>query len=457
MPQARQYQATVLVIDNNSTDRTAEMAIKAGAQVINETRQGVVYALQRGLREAKTELVAFTDADTVVDQHWLATIIAALAPADVVAVTGPVRFARLRILSWTRWFYRHQLLGSNMAIRRAAGLAAGGFDERYNLASDIAFGWALKNRGRIVYVPPMSVTTSSRRFQAQPIRHVTRYILNHVWMLLFHEPLFWQFTNIRKSTAELDRQANRRFWIWSSALFILILAYLSWWPSSSVFGTISVRGRTHQRLVAMTFDDGPNGAATRQIADILVAKKVPATFFFIGRNVSADPATARYVAGRGFTLGNHGWDTSYELAYDLPKTIAGELAKTNATILAAAGQAPIYFRPPHGLRSPQLLLAARRQHLRPVDWSIDGRDAMTVNYQKIVNQVVAHARPGSIIMLRDGVPRPSASQNIKSRQPTITALPVIIDYLRQRGYTFVSLGQLLPPETPEPTHTIDLG
>lgn len=456
MPQARALGARVLVIDNNSTDQTTSLAKAAGAEVIHESRQGVVYAMQHGLQEATTDIVAFTDADTVVASGWLDAIKQSFQTPDVVAVTGPIRFERQRLLTWSRILYRRMLFGSNMAIRRSAGLAVGGFDRRYNLASDVAFGWAIKKHGRIVYQPRMSVTTSSRRFQAHPLRTPANYLANHLWMVLFHRPLLWHFSPIRRPKKELDRQATRRIWLAGSAMFIAALLYLSLWPSSSVFGQIDTHGHTRARVVALTFDDGPNGAATRAIVDTLVAKQVPATFFEVGRSVAADPNTSKYVADHAFTIGNHSWDHSFNLPYDSPKHIRRELVQTNGQILAATGLRPQYFRPPHGFRSPQLLFEAKRQHLEIIDWNVDPQDYMTQDVQTIINRVMRHIHPGSIVLLHDGLQDGFRVKQLIGRHGTITALPIMIDQLRQQGYTFVSLRQLLPPETETP-HPLDLG
>ncbi len=451
MPSARAIGARVLVIDNNSTDATAAIARQAGAEVIPEPQPGVVYALQRGLSAATTEIVAFTDADTVVETGWIAAIQESFRSADVVAVTGPILFERMGFLSLSRWLYRHLLFGCNMAIRRVAGLAAGGFNDQFNLACDVALGWELKRRGRIIYDARVRVTTSSRRFQARPLSTATSYLLNHFWMVMFHRPLFWHFTPIRRSKAELDRQATRRLWLVGSTLFLATLLYLSLWPTSSVFGSIDVRGHTKAKIIALTFDDGPNGAATRSIVDILKAKNVPATFFEVGRSVAADPATTKYVAERGFTIGNHSWDHSFDLPFDSPKNIHQELVKTNDLIKSLTGQQPIYFRPPHGFRSPQLLYEAGQQHLTIVDWSVDPQDYLTGNSQTIINRVTSHVRPGRIILMHDGLQDGPRVAQLKNRRGTITALPIMIDRLRNKGYKFVTLDQLLPPETDSST------
>lgn len=443
LPQLQPGNDEVIVVNNNSTDSTADLAQAAGARVIHEQRQGVVFAMDTGLRQAQGDIVAFTDADTIVSTDWLASIRDAFTSDHVVGVTGPIFFDRLPLIAWIRRFLRTSLLGSNMAVRRLAGLAVGGFDTRYNLASDIAFGWRLESEGDLRYVTAMSVRTSARRFQSSPVVESFRYIVNYFWMVVFQRPLFWHFASIRGSAEEFDRRLRRQTALWATIMTVLTLVYLSAWPSSSDFGQIVTRVHTHQKVVALTFDDGPNGVATRQIVDILKSYHVPATFFEVGRSVMADPATATYVHDAGFPIENHSWDHSFRLPYMMPSHIQQELRRTDAAIVAATGTAPTFFRPPHGFRSPQLVFEVDRLHLKSVDWTVDPQDYNTGNPKTIVDRVVDKTRAGSIILLHDGLQDGLHVHDLGHRQGTIAALPMIIADLRAKGYSFVTIGQLL--------------
>ena len=444
MPQAVALEAEVIVIDNASSDNTSLVAAQAGAKVVHEPTRGYVHALQRGLHEATGDVVVITDADSRVQPGWLQTIYDTLLDPTIVSVTGPVRFQRMRWLTWWRAASPATLVGSNMAVRRTAALSIGGFDTRFNLAADVDFSYRLRGHGRMVYRRGMAVSTSARRFQASPLREGGRYVLNYLWMALFDRPLFWHFAPIRQDAAELARQERRHTALTVLLSMIIFLAYLFLWPYSSDFGQDVVRGQTKQKLVALTFDDGPNGQATRSIVNILSVQKVPATFFEVGRSVAADPATARYVANHGFTIGNHSWDHAISLPYFTPRHIRAELTQTSAAIVNATGQQPIYFRPPHGLRSPQLLYEASRLHLKVIDWSVDPQDYLHNNANIILRDVLSDVRPGSIVLLHDGLQDGPRAKTLLNRQALIAALPNIIIDLRQRGYTFVSLQKILP-------------
>ena len=440
--QARAVQAEIIVVDNDSTDRTAAIARQFGATVVHEPRRGYVYALAAGIQAAGNPLVAVTDADSEVGPRWLARIEALLADPGVAGVTGPVAYEGSRYLTWCAKSMPHELWGANMAFRKADLEAAGGIDMDVNLGADIHLDAQMRQRGRIVFDPAVVVTTSSRRFVAQPVRQSVLFTVNYFWLKLFGRSLFWGFAAIRESAPALALKARRRRAALGVSLASLVAIYLSVSPSSSVFGEV-VRPHVAKKMVALTFDDGPNGASTRAIVDILQERGVAATFFEIGDRVAADPQTARYVSDHGFPIGNHSWDHSFLLPLRGAPRVKREIDSTSAAIESATGVAPRYFRPPHGWRSPQMLVTARREHLQLVDWSVDPADYLTNNPARIAGRVVRQAKPGSIVLLHDGIEDGFRAASRRGREGTIAALPLIIDQLRNEGYTFVTMEELL--------------
>ncbi len=443
LPQARALGAEVIVVDNASTDRTAEVARTGGTQVVHEPKRGYVHTLCRGFAEASGDIVAVTDADTIVAPDWLSRIATNFEASDVVGVTGPIRFAGHPLATATRRLLPHELWGANMAVRRSAYKAAGGFDPTANLASDIHLHHRLEQHGRVVYDPKLKVTTSARRYQADPVRQALRYAVNYAGMRITGRPVYWSFEPIRLEPAAIRRRTVRRRW--AAAGIVLAGLFLAWsaLPTSTVLGQILVKGHTHRRVVALTFDDGPNGAATRAIVGILTREGVPATFFEVGRSVAADPATARFVAQAGFPIGNHSWDHGFDLPLQTPKRIEGELSRASAAITAATGTVPTLFRPPHGYRSPSLLYTADQMHLRTVDWSVDPGDYLTANPKTIARKVVSDIHPGDIVLLHDGLQDGPLAGKLRNRAGTIAALPIIIEQLRARGYTFITVPQMI--------------
>ncbi|WP_188964128.1 glycosyltransferase [Deinococcus aquiradiocola] len=168
----------VIVVDNGSTDGTADVAARHGARVLHCARPGVAFARQAGLEAAHGEWVATTDADSEPDAAWLATLDAAVRPGTV-ALYGPMQFlplpgrvsvraARLSGVGYRAFLRVMSLLGqpncggANMAFTREAALLAGGYPA-VEAREDILLGLALKRLGRVEYVAGAWVHTSARR------------------------------------------------------------------------------------------------------------------------------------------------------------------------------------------------------------------------------------------------------------------------------------------------------
>ena len=191
----------VVVVDNHSTDGTADV-VQAFAdtypdltvRVVDEPRPGVAAASQAGFEAAVYDLIARTDADTIVDVGWLEAIADGLRDRRVAALCGHVGFRQRQPLQ--RWLQIERLIGwhqrlhirlgkphfwgFNFAVRRDVFERAGGFDTRLKLAEDLDLGLriqdALTPAERIVYAPDMRVASSSRRYRLN--RDWLRYTLD---------------------------------------------------------------------------------------------------------------------------------------------------------------------------------------------------------------------------------------------------------------------------------------
>ncbi|MGN6664629.1 MAG: polysaccharide deacetylase family protein [Solirubrobacterales bacterium] len=178
--------------------------------------------------------------------------------------------------------------------------------------------------------------------------------------------------------------------------------------------------------VALTFDDGPSVVQTPQVLAILDRLHAHATFFEEGRHVHGREALMRQILASGDEIGNHSFDHPRDPGY-------GELARTDRYIRRATGFEPCLFRPPYGLLDPKVVSAARRTGLQIVLWSLDSHDDHHPGVAAIESNVVAAARPGSIVLMHDGGHHPQ----------TVRALPAIIRGLRRLGFGFATVTELL--------------
>jgi peptidoglycan/xylan/chitin deacetylase (PgdA/CDA1 family) len=196
------------------------------------------------------------------------------------------------------------------------------------------------------------------------------------------------------------------------------------------------RVETEERLVALTFDDGPHPRHTREVCDILARKGIPATFFVVGREVRRFPDILRFVAEAGHEIGNH---TDHHVPLPLlPRSgIRRELAATGDLITRLTGRKAVYFRPPMGWFSDAAIAEVVRMGYKPVIGSIHPHDSRRPGAQAIFEHIRSRIGPGAIIILHDGGGRGRAD-----RSQTVAAVDRITDELLALGYRFETVGSL---------------
>jgi peptidoglycan/xylan/chitin deacetylase (PgdA/CDA1 family) len=183
-------------------------------------------------------------------------------------------------------------------------------------------------------------------------------------------------------------------------------AYAALWPQSQLFGKVLIAPANPNEL-ALTYDDGPNPAATPQLLDILAAANVRATFFLIGRFVRSEPTLTRAIAAAGHVIGNHTMAHPW-LAWQTSARIRAELGDCNQAIQDTLGAPVRLFRPPHGAHRPAVLRIARELGLTPVNWNVIANDWTPVDAPTILGRIeqgiARNQRQGraSNILLHDG-------------------------------------------------------
>jgi peptidoglycan/xylan/chitin deacetylase (PgdA/CDA1 family) len=182
--------------------------------------------------------------------------------------------------------------------------------------------------------------------------------------------------------------------------------YAALCPTSQVFGRVVIAGEDPAEL-ALTYDDGPNPAATPQLLEVLARHNVRATFFLIGRHVRLEPALAREIVAAGHTVGNHTMTHPW-LAWQSGRRIRAEIADTNALLEDTLGQPVRLFRPPHGARRPVVLRTAAELGLSTVNWNIithDWRPQPSARIVELVRRGIArneNVGRGSNVLMHDG-------------------------------------------------------
>jgi peptidoglycan/xylan/chitin deacetylase (PgdA/CDA1 family) len=188
---------------------------------------------------------------------------------------------------------------------------------------------------------------------------------------------------------------------------------------------------TNRKLVALTYDDGPNTKLTPKFLELLKAENVRATFFLIGPNVKTHPELARQIAEAGFEVGNHSWTHPQFNRIGLEK-VQDEVQKTSAEILAATGVEPAVLRPPYGEANQKVQDLIGDANLHIINWSIDSNDwKKGISAKDIADNAIKNIRDGSIILMHDRFDK------------SLEATEAIIKAGKEKGYQFVTVSELL--------------
>jgi peptidoglycan-N-acetylglucosamine deacetylase len=215
------------------------------------------------------------------------------------------------------------------------------------------------------------------------------------------------------------------------------LAWATLSPESQLFGRTLVAPRRSNEI-ALTFDDGPNPAATPALLKVLERAGVRASFFLIGNFVRQCPEIVREVRAAGHLVGNHTMTHPW-LAWQTETRIREELSGASAVIEDVLGERAGYFRCPHGARRPVVLRVAREMGMVPVQWNVICQDWKPLGAEEILRRMergVARSRRrgvGTNIVLHDGGQAGLGAQ----RMDTIRAVEMLVE--RYRSARFVGV------------------
>jgi peptidoglycan-N-acetylglucosamine deacetylase len=191
---------------------------------------------------------------------------------------------------------------------------------------------------------------------------------------------------------------------------------------------VTFRGARRERRVALTFDDGPD-ALTRDYLDVLERHGARATFFVLGRTIADGGDELHAMVRRGHEVAGHGFTHKRFTRMSSPE-LRDELARTARLLPAGPGRT--FVRPPHGTVSGRSLARCARAGYRTVLWSCDSGDDRVRTAEEVAARLMPErVRPGDIVLLHEG------------QSWTLEALPTVLRRLRDAGYAFVTVSEIL--------------
>ena len=196
-------------------------------------------------------------------------------------------------------------------------------------------------------------------------------------------------------------------------------------------GVIVRRIAVPEKVVALTFDDGPHGRLTPQVLDILNKYGAKGTFFVLGSNAASHPSILKRMVNEGHEVANHTWNHAY-LSKVSRETAASQLTRTNNVIRNACGVTPTIMRPPGGYINNDVAQWANKEYgFKTIMWDVDTNDWRKPGVQAVVSRAVNGAKPGSIILVHD------------IHASTVAAIEDIVKGLQNRGYQLVTVSELI--------------
>lgn len=196
-----------------------------------------------------------------------------------------------------------------------------------------------------------------------------------------------------------------------------------------------LEGPGSAKEIALTFDDGPEGTYTPQVLNVLKEYNVKATFFFVASRIEAYSEVTKRAKAEGHAIGMHGYEhldlrtMSPVYAYDSQVWRAEKVFKN------LLGIEPAFLRPPYGAITDEQIPYFGQRGVKVIDWSIDSFDWDNTqnSVEEITEKVLKYAHEGAIVLMHSG----------NNKANTVKSLPLIIKALRERGYTFKTVPEML--------------
>lgn len=441
----------IVVVNNNSTDRTRNVAARyaeRGVRVVDALEgRGVAYARNAGVRAIDAATVAFCDGDDVVRPGWVSAMADGLTDSDI--VSGGLDTTRINPpwLAHSRPLAEPGRLPTFGRVGFASGCTCGmtrqvfehlhGFAEDFVGLEDIEFSLRAIHAGyQIAFVDGAAIDYRLRddlksvwrqgyfygRGRPALMRQARSYGLPGPTGAVALKSWLWLLVHL----PDLLTKAGRFGWVWVLANR---LGYAA--------GTLELLTRRPTKQVALTYDDGP-GPDTADLVDFLVAENVPATFFLLGEACEARPDVVRHLAtAPGITLATHG-HTHADLHKLDEEGIRLELVTCKATLEELCGRNASQFRPPYGHRDERVDRVARQLGQSVILWtlnSFDWRDG-----EGAAKVVIRRARSGDVVLLHD------------TNSLAVPTTKQLVNGLRRKGFEFVPVDRIVGPLSPGATY-----
>lgn len=213
--------------------------------------------------------------------------------------------------------------------------------------------------------------------------------------------------------------------------YVIALAYGSMTITANFFLKAFNNGPTTDKVVSITFDDGPHLTVTPEVLNVLKAFNAKASFFLIGNKIKGKEDVVSRILEEGHLIGNHTWTHDHKFGFFSKEKVAEELQQTKGFIEEQFDKKVRFFRPPAGVTNPRIKAVAKAQNYDVIGWNIRSLDTVIKSEQKVFDRIKRQIKPGGIILIHDIFPN------------TATLVEKLLIYLQKTGYQVIPLDQLI--------------
>lgn len=200
---------------------------------------------------------------------------------------------------------------------------------------------------------------------------------------------------------------------------------------SGLYLNVLCSGRKDDKVISLTFDDGPDPMITPRVLDLLEEYDVKAAFFLVGKNIEGNEALVQRMVEEGHVIGNHSYSHHNFFGFMRTKAVMDDLNKTAHLLKKISGRTPGLFRPPFGITNPHIAKAVRSLDYITIGWNIRSLDGIKRNDQQTIDRVITRMKPGGIVLLHD------------NHAGIFSILENVIEKMLKENYSIVRLDELL--------------
>jgi len=214
-------------------------------------------------------------------------------------------------------------------------------------------------------------------------------------------------------------------------VYLLLLGYGCYYIGSNFFIRAVCSLKTDKKIIALSFDDGPDAANTPAIMEILKENNVEAAFFCVGARVDENAVLLQRVYDAGHLIGNHTY--SHHTWFDLfpAGKMLDDMHRMDQAMARVIAKKPKLFRPPYGVTNPAISRAIGKGHYTPVGWSVRSYDTVIRDERRLLARVTRGLKPGAVFLFHDRCP------------VTVAILPEFISYVKSKGFEIIRLDKML--------------